>query len=262
MERYLKVNRTNWDARVRTHVKSRFYDVAGFLCGKTSLKPLEIKEVGPVRGKKLLHLQCHFGMDTLSWARRGAVVTGVDFSGKAIEQARSLAAEAKLPATFVQSDVLALPKVLRGKFDIVFASYGIWCWIPDLRRWLAVAAHFLKPGGVLYVAEDHPFANIFNQKGDAMEVPYFKSTACGYPPSAGYTDGGDVLPPTVEWMHTVEEILDAVRLSGLTLEFFHEFPYSPYKKFDGMKKGRDGFYRIPGKAAPLPLLFSLRAKRG
>jgi len=261
MAGYLKINRDNWDARVRTHVKSRFYDVAGFLRGKTSLKPLEIKEVGPVRGKKLLHLQCHFGMDTLSWARRGAVVTGVDFSGQAIEQARKLAAEANLSATFIQSDICALPEVLRGRFDIVFASYGIWCWIPDLRRWLEVAAKYLRPGGVLYVADDHPFSNIFNQKGDAIEVPYFKSVPCRYPPSAGYTDGGTILPPSVEWMHTVEEILDAVRSSGLKLEFFHEFPYSPYKKFAGMRKGRDGFFRIPGKASSLPLLFSLRAKR-
>ncbi len=169
MDKYLKTNRKNWDERVALHAASRFYNVAGFLRGKSSLLPLELKEVGPVKDRRLLHLQCHFGLDTLSWARRGASVTGADFSPKAIESARALSDRAGVPADFVLSDVYSLGRAL-GKFDIVYASYGALCWIGDLKRWFRTAARFLKPGGFLYVADDHPFAGVFDDDGRRVQV--------------------------------------------------------------------------------------------
>jgi len=123
-----------------------------FRNGEVHLYPIEIEEVGDVRGKSLLHLQCHFGMDTMSWARLGADVTGLDFSDNAIETARQISAELEIPARFVCSNIYDAPNVLSEKFDIVFTSYGALCWLPDLKKWGEVVAHFVKPGGIFYIA--------------------------------------------------------------------------------------------------------------
>jgi SAM-dependent methyltransferase len=150
------------------HVRSEFYDVEGWKSGRRSDPyPLLVSEVGDVAGKDLLHLQCHFGLDTLSWARRGARVTGIDFSERGIEQARLLAAEAGLDARFLVSDVAELPASLAGEFDIVFTSFGALNWLPDLPRWAEVVAHFTRPGGFFYIAEGHPFAWVFDDDDDA-----------------------------------------------------------------------------------------------
>ena len=164
------------------HVGSEMYDVEGFKKGRSSLSDIEVSELGPLihEGTTLLHLQCHFGLDTLSWARRGAVVTGVDFSGEGIATARGLADEVGLSAraTFVQSDVLALPDVLQGSFDVVFTSWGALIWIGDLERWAQVVAHFLKPGGTFYIAEFHPYAFLLadDSSSDSLRIgyPYFQ----------------------------------------------------------------------------------------
>ena len=181
LEDYLKANLASWDEAVGLHVGSELYDVAGFKAGATSLSPIEIGELGPLvhEGTTLLHLQCHFGLDTLSWARRGAVVTGVDFSGEGVKTARALADDVGLSAraTFVRSDVGSLPDVLSGDFDVVFTSWGALIWLGDLERWAEVVAHFLKPGGVLYIAEFHPYAFVLADDAtpDSLRIghPYF-----------------------------------------------------------------------------------------
>lgn len=160
MDSRTKTNRGLWDGWAALHARSAFYDVAGFRDGKSSLKATELAEVGNVDGKRLLHLQCHLGLDTLSWARLGADVTGVDFSERAIAEARALAADCDLPARFVCQDVLELD--LGERFDLVFASYGVLCWIRDRRRWARVAARHLAPGGSLYLIEflhEFPFSS-------------------------------------------------------------------------------------------------------
>ncbi len=182
LDDYLKANLASWDEAVGVHVGAEMYDVEGFKKGRSSLSDIEVSELGPSvhEGTTLLHLQCHFGLDTLSWARRGAVVTGVDFSGEGIATARGLADEVGLSAraTFVQSDVLALRDVLQGSFDVVFASWGALIWIGDLERWAQVVAHFLKPGGTLYIAEFHPYAFLLadDSSPDALRIgyPYFQ----------------------------------------------------------------------------------------
>jgi len=262
MDKYEKANLANWNARVYVHTASRFYNVKAFKRGKTSLHALELKELGPVKGKTLLHLQCHFGMDTLSWARLGATVTGADFSDKAISCARELAEETGIEASFVLSSIYNLPKVLSGEFDIVFASYGTLCWISDLKRWMKTASHFLKPGGTLYIADYHPFANIFDESGEKPEISYFHAKAIKWPPGCTYTDGPrKTMPATYEWLHSVGDIFSAVRSCGLRLEYFHEFPYCPYARFKKMKKRKDGFYEQPGNKTGIPLLFSLKATK-
>ena len=162
MNEYFEANRRHWDEVVPIHMRSDLYDVDSFKAGKSKLKPVEREELRDVRGKTMLHLQCHFGLDTLSWAREGAIVTGVDFSEPAIEGAKALAAETGIEARFIISDVYSLPDRLEEEFDIVFTSYGAICWLPDIGRWAQVVTRFLKPGGTFYMVEFHPVCGIFD----------------------------------------------------------------------------------------------------
>jgi ubiquinone/menaquinone biosynthesis C-methylase UbiE len=163
----LRSNRELWDVWTKIHVGSEFYDVESFRDGRRPIRveDYEIAEVGSVEGKRLLHLQCHFGLDTLSWARLGADVTGVDFSEQAMAAARALAAEVGIPARFIQSDVYKLPEVLDEQFDVVYTSCGVLGWLPDIEAWARVAARFVRPGGFLYVTEIHPVAQVFDDEG-------------------------------------------------------------------------------------------------
>jgi SAM-dependent methyltransferase len=178
MDERLKTNLAKWNAVVPVHARSQMYDVAGFKAGRSSLHELELAEVGDVRGKSLLHLQCHFGLDTMSWARLGATVTGLDFSGEAIKLARSLSDELKIPARFTCADVYEARAAVGDQFDVVFTSYGAITWLPDIRRWAQIIAQSLNPGGFFYIADEHPFASIFNHEDDAAELaiqyPYFR----------------------------------------------------------------------------------------
>ena len=170
MDERLKTNLAKWNALVPVHARSKMYDVAGFKAGRISLHELELAEVGDVRGKSLLHLQCHFGHDTMSWARLGAEVTGLDFSDEAIKLARSLIDELKIPARFICADIYDTGAVLGDQFDVVFTSYGAITWLPDMQRWAQIIAQSLKPGGFFYIADEHPFASIFNHRDDASTL--------------------------------------------------------------------------------------------
>ncbi|UCB52608.1 MAG: class I SAM-dependent methyltransferase, partial [Candidatus Zixiibacteriota bacterium] len=150
MDKFMKQNLKHWNEVTPIHRKSEFYGVEGFKAGRCTLMPLEREELGDVSGKTLLHLQCHFGLDTLSWARLGARVTGVDFSEKAIDLAKSLSKELGIDADFVHSNIYHLPDVLKGEFDIAYTSHGVLCWLPDLAEWGRIIARFLKPGGTFY----------------------------------------------------------------------------------------------------------------
>jgi SAM-dependent methyltransferase len=171
MDPHVAANRALWNEWTPIHVRSELYDVEGWKSGgKADLYPLLVDEVGDVAGKDLLHLHCHFGLDTLAWARRGARATGIDVSERGIEEARRLSAETGLDATFVVSDVVELPSNLEGDFDVVFTSLGALNWLPDLPRWAEVVAHFTRPGGFFYIAEAHPFAWVFDDDDSATEL--------------------------------------------------------------------------------------------
>jgi SAM-dependent methyltransferase len=268
MDDYEEVNRRRWDELVPVHARSAFYDVAGFLAGQSTLRPLEVGELGDVAGKSLLHLQCHFGLDTLSWARRGARVTGVDFAPAAIDHARALAGQAGVQAEFVCARVQDLPRVLTCTFDIVFTSYGVLCWLPDLGPWARTIAHFLRPGGVFYMVEIHPFADVFDDRPDAVDLrpayPYFP------PPGpltedvpGSYADRTAAVRHTTAhvWVHPLGGVLTALLDAGLRLDFVHEFAQCVYAKFPGMTRDADGWYRLPPPYDSLPLLFSVKAHR-
>ena len=270
LDDYLRANLASWDEAVGLHVDSQLYDVAGFKAGKTSLSQIERDELGPIigAGTTLLHLQCHFGLDTLSWARRGALVTGVDFSGEGIATARGLADEVGLSArtAFVQSTVESLPDKLDGTFDVVFTSWGALIWLGDLERWADVVARFLKPGGTFYMAEFHPYAFLIadDATADALRIgyPYFQH---GEPQR--FDEPGDYADPaavpehtvTFEWNHGFAEILDPLLRRGLRLDFLHEFPYTVEGlPFPFLEVGSDGHQRVKGRPDDFPLSFSLK----
>jgi SAM-dependent methyltransferase len=238
--------------------------VEGFKAGRERLHSIELGEVGDVRGKSMLHLQCHFGLDTLAWARHGAIVTGVDFSPESIALARSLSQELNIPAGFVCSDVLALPDNLQGQFDIVFSSYGILHWLSDLHRWSRVIAHFLKPGGFFYIVEDHPFMRTFSsdpESGIKLDNPYFFSKDPHRAEIQGSYATGFVGETRTYylWDHSLGEVIDSLIDAGLGLQFLHEFPFHLRAKFPSMLRGEDGYWRLPAHQSMIPLLFSLKA---
>jgi SAM-dependent methyltransferase len=240
------------------------YDIKSFKAGRSTLRSVELDEVGDVSGKRLLHLQCHFGMDTLSWARRGAIAVGADFSPEAVGLAKQLSTEVGLPAEFVCSNIYELPSHLEGDFDIVFTSYGVLCWLPDLSAWADVIADFLSPGGFFYIVEQHPAGNIFGeQDGGLMAAePYFDVGPFVETTDGSYADRTAVLKNKTshEWQHPLSDIVNSLVRAGLRIEFLHEFPFSMFQRLPSMVKGEDGWWRVLGRD-DLPFLFSLKASK-
>jgi len=261
MDERLEYNKKMWNALTKPHVNSAFYDVAGFKAGRDWLKPLEIEEVGDVRGKSLLHLQCHFGMDTISWERRGAKAIGVDFSDAAIAQARKLAKVTSTKARFICSDIFALPEVLDEEFDIVFTSYGVLGWLPDLNKWGEIVAYFLKPGGFFYIAEFHPMLWVFGEKPDP-DLHVYESY---FPHTIRYEDGADYATDfthkmaSYEWQFTIGDVITALGKEGLCIEYLHELPICCFQAREDMKQDKDGWWRLDGDR--IPLMFSLKATK-
>jgi SAM-dependent methyltransferase len=257
----IAANRTLWDSWTRVHRDSSFYDVRGFLAGRDPLNRIETEELNDVAGKRFLHLQCHFGIDTLGWARRGARVTGVDFSPEAIATARQVAVQAGLEATFIESDVYSLPEHGLGRFDIVHTSYGVLSWLPDLNRWAEIVALHLAPGGLFHLVENHPFVMMLDDAGVSIRWPYL---ATGGPvrleSEASYVapiDGGPL--PEYNWPHGIGEVVNALIGAGLRIEWLHEYPRTPYRFPGFLEKRAEGDYGWPGGRDDIPLTFSIGA---
>lgn len=246
------------------HERSPNYQVAEFKAGASTLRPVEREELTDVRGKTLLHLQCHFGVDTLSWAREGAIVTGTDLSDQSIALAQSLSSELNIPATFVRSDLYDLPEKLSGQFDIVFTSYGVLNWLNDLKRWAAIVAHFLKPGGIFYIVEFHPFSRVFDSSSAELKVanPYFFSEEpFRFEMQGSYAADGTTVLHGYNWNHSLSEIFNALIGAGLRIEFFNEFTFTLRERIAGMVQGEDGLWRLTREHDMVPLLFSLQARK-
>lgn len=257
----IAANRAQWEERLPVHRASEFYDVDGFRAGRTALHSIELEEVGDVAGRDLLHLQCHFGLDTLSWARLGARVTGADFSPSAVETARALAREIGVDARFVCSTIDELPNTLDARFDVVFASWGVLCWVPGVRRWATVAAHHLRPGGAFHLVEFHPVIGALSESEPARLQPwYFIGGPHPFEGDTDYADPGHVLElPTYEWVHPVGEVVTALVEAGLTVESLREHPVAPERVRPFFQQDEDGWWRVPGD--PLPLAYSVRARQ-
>ncbi|MFH1833196.1 MAG: class I SAM-dependent methyltransferase [Candidatus Levyibacteriota bacterium] len=262
MKDYLKANKKWWNNVTPIHSSSKLYNLKSFKKGKSSLFSIEQKEIGSVKGKNLLHLMCHFGMGTLSWARLGAITTGVDFSDDSIRLAKKLSKEINTPATFICSDIYKLPKVLNKKFDVIFTSHGVLCWLSNIKKWAKIINHFLKDGGMFYIVDVHPFTNILSHDFKLF-YKYFKKGPYIDDSPGTYTDwNANVKGPTYEWSYTISDVINAFIEEGLKIEYVHEFPFTMYDQFPGfMEKNEKGQYVLKNKKIQVPLLFSLKTSK-
>ena len=266
----IRSNNALWDEWTAIHERSTFYDLDGFRAGGVRIASDEQAELGPVDGLDLLHLQCHFGIDTLSFARLGARVTGADFSEAAITLARALADELGFPkARFIRSDLYDLPSTLEGEFDLVYTSHGVLGWLPDIRRWARVVAHFVRPGGRFYIREVHPVAQAFLEEdvepGELrLAYPYWEhERPLTFPTHGSYAD------PTAEvrvpqehgWDHGLGEILTALIEAGLRIDAVREYPFLAWG-LGFLVEAPDGRWVLPADSpGELPLSFSILATR-
>ncbi|MFF3832200.1 class I SAM-dependent methyltransferase [Streptomyces sp. NPDC002458] len=264
-----EANRARWDERVPIHAASDYYDLDAFLAGRDVLRGFEIAEVGDVTGKTLLHLQCHIGLDTLSWARRGAAqVVGLDFSEPAVEVARGLAGSLGLSqerAAFVPSDVYdAAEAVPDSAYDIVYTGTGALNWLPDVPRWAEVAASLVAPGGFLYLAEFHPLTDCLDDEtGSTVTYDYFSRDAWVDESPGTYADfdAATVHNRSVEWQHPVGEVVSALAAAGLRIEFLHEHDASLFARYPALVRHTDGSYRFPADRPRIPMMYSVKASR-
>lgn len=256
---YFEENKQAWNKRTAVHKDSAFYDLDSFKKGKSSLNKIELDELGDVKGKSLLHLQCHFGMDTMSWAREGATCTGVDLSDEAINLAKTINAELKLNTEFVCCNIYDLQQQLDKKFDVIFTSYGTIGWLPDLDAWAAIISHFLKPGGTFYITDFHPVLWMMDENFEQIKYDYFNTEVITEEISGTYTDR-DAPIWSVEhgWNHPFSEIINALLKNGLQIQQFNEFPYSPYNCFNNLEQGADGMWRIKGMNEKMPMMYSIK----
>lgn len=262
LQSYFEENKKSWNKRTAVHKDSEFYDLDSFKKGKSSLNKIELDELGDVQGKSLLHLQCHFGMDTMSWEREGATCVGVDLSDEAINTAKEISTELRLNTEFVCCNIYELKEHLDKKFDIVFTSYGTIGWLPDLDAWAEIVAYFLKPGGTFYIADFHPTLWMMDEYFEKVKYNYFNTAVITEEVSGTYSDR-DAPIKSVEhsWNHPFSEIFNALLKHNLCIEQFNEFPYSPYNCFNNLEQGTDKMWRIRGMHEKIPMMYSIKAAK-
>jgi len=265
----IHINRLNWDERAGIHARDATgdYRLDRFRAGEDALHAIEAAELGDISGKRVLHLQCHIGRDTLCLVRRGAAATGLDFSGVALDVARRLAFETGLQATFVQGTVDAAPSLTPGPFDLVFTTWGTICWLPDVRTWARVIASVLAPGGELYFADTHPgFAVMEEHAGKLAPTHDFQTPAqqpLEFVNATTYTGDPTVMThqSTREWIHSLSAILGALIDAGLTITMFREHEVLPWRGLHCLVPASDRLWRLPDGHPRFPLSFSLRARK-
>ena len=258
---YIKVNKELWNGKTPHHVKSSFYNMAPFLAGATSLNDIELGLLGDVKGKTILHLQCHFGKDSLSLARMGAKVTGIDFSEEAIAKARELNTELGLDAEFICSDVYSLGDVLTRQFDIIYTSYGVICWLPDMGKWAGIVRQFLKPGGHFVFVEFHPAVWMFDDEYKFVKYGYFNGGPIIETPAGTYADfNASIQLQEITWNHHLGEVLGALLDQQLQLLSFTEYDSSPYPCFPEITECAPGRYQIKGLEGKIPMVYALKMR--
>ncbi len=275
---WLEANRAQWDERVPVHVASEFYDQTALREGRGRLYRIEEAELASLypeglEGLRVLHLQCHFGADSLVLAQRGASVVGLDFSRPAIDQARALASEVGLAdrARFVHANVYDARHMLPEpeSFDLVFTTWGTITWLPDIVEWARIVAWFLKPGGRLYFADNHPAAQVFDGADAATGLPVF-SYPYSHPGQAIVAeDGADYATDAVlqqtrsfEWQHPLGEVVEALLDAGLRLEFLREHYEVPWRMHEALVDRGEGMWGWPAERwLPLSVSIAARAPR-
>jgi SAM-dependent methyltransferase len=253
----IAANAARWDDLADVHPDTDHYDIEGFLAGGSTLREPELAVLPDVAGTSVLHLQCHLGLESLSLSRMGADVVGVDISEQAVRTAREIRDEAELDATFVTSDVYDVPEAIDETFDVVFASYGVLTWVPDVQRWMDVAATMLDQGGSLVLADHHPITHSFDWDREFTDR-YFRDDPEEISGEGSYADpDADVSGTTYEWTHGLGEIVTAAANAGLHVETLNEHPYLYFEPFGGLEQDDQGRFRLDGD--PLPLVYALKA---
>ncbi len=262
MENYIEINRKLWNDKTKFHIDSDFYNNSAFKRSKNSLNKIELDALGDVNGKSLLHLQCHFGQDTLSWQNLGAQCTGVDFSDEAINYAKQLGAELNLNADFICCDVYDLKNHLDKRFDIVFTSYGTIGWLPDLNKWADIISYFLKPGGTFFMVDFHPVVWIYDNDFKDIKYSYFNIEPIVEENEGTYANkNAPIKNKEVGWNHPISEILNSLIKNDLLIEQFNEYDYSSYNCFNNMIEIETGKYYFKGLEYKMPVMYAVKAKK-
>lgn len=258
---YLEINRQSWNNKTDVHLKSEFYDLENFIKGKTSLNKIELDLFGDLDGKSILHLQCHFGQDSISLSRLGANVTGVDLSDKAIESAKEIAKETNSNVTFICCDIYDLPKYLDNQFDIVFTSYGTIIWLPDLDKWAKIVSKFLKPNGKFVFVEFHPIVWMFDDNFEKIKYNYFNSGAIIESENGTYADKtAEISQESITWNHSLSEVINTLIKNEFEINSFQEYDYSPYNCFNKTIEFKPNKFRIENLEDKIPMVYSIVAK--
>ncbi|PCI94927.1 MAG: SAM-dependent methyltransferase [Flavobacteriales bacterium] len=259
---YKKVNKESWNNKTDVHIDSDFYDNESFIAGRNSLNSIELNLLGDVSGKSILHLQCHFGQDTISLTRSGAKATGVDLSDKAIKRAQELAIKTNSNAQFICSDVYDLPKHLNEQFDIVYTSYGTIGWLPDINKWANIVSQFLKPNGKFVFVEFHPVMWMFDDDFKNIKYRYFNSSPILETEEGTYAETeADLKLDTVSWNHSLGEVTNSLINKGLEINILNEYDYSPYNCFSNMIEVAPNQFRIAHLDNKIPMVYGIVATK-
>jgi SAM-dependent methyltransferase len=259
---YIALNKNTWNNKTEVHIASEFYDMKGFLEGKSTLNSIELELLGDISNKKILHLQCHFGQDTMTFARMGAQATGIDFSEKAIEKATEFSKQLNLDTTFICCDIYEALKYLKDQFDIVFTSYGTIGWLPDLDKWAKVVSQFLKPGGQFIMADFHPVVWMYDNDFKEVFYSYFNIEPIVEDESGTYADRySEIEAKTITWNHPISETLNALINNGIELNCFNEYDYSPYNCFNNTEEFETNKFRIKTFENKIPMVYSIKGTK-
>jgi len=259
---YFEVNKNTWNNKVVIHAKSEMYKMEAFKAGESSLMPYELKALGDVNGKSLLHLQCHFGQDTLSWTRMGAKCVGVDLSDEGIKLAMALSSELNLEAKFVCCNVLDTSQHVSETFDIVYTSYGVIGWLPDLKPWAKMISERLKVGGTFYIVEFHPILWMYDyiDGKSTMKYHYNRKEVIYDEYEGTYANqASKMVSKEYGWNHGLSEVVNALIDAGLQIDYLNEYDESPYNVFPDLEKVDNGMYKMKNQL--FPMLFEIKATK-
>ncbi|WP_101690216.1 class I SAM-dependent methyltransferase [Dysgonomonas massiliensis] len=261
MENYLDINKAAWNNRVDIHIESEFYELIRLINGELSLPSLDIKLLGDIKGKSILHLQCHFGMDTISLAKLGANVTGVDFSEKAIAKAKELSNQLQIEVSYICCDIYSLPDMINEQFDIIYTSYGVINWLPDLNRWGKVISALLKPSGRFIMVEFHPILWMFDETFQNILYSYSRKEPYITEESTYVGDAGEAVDKVVTWNYGLSEPINNLTKNGIHIEGMDEYFYSPFNLFSSMIEIEKDRFQIAGQENKIPITYSLIGKK-
>lgn len=259
---YFNINKETWNKKTDAHLTSDFYNQPEFLKGKNTLNNIELDLLGDIQNKSILHLQCHFGQDTISLSRLGAHVTGVDISDRAIEIAKSTAIQLNLNTQFICCNLYDLPQHLNQSFDIVFTSYGTIGWLPDLDKWANLIAQYLKPGGRFVMVEFHPVVWMFDDHFQNISYNYFNTGEIIENEVGTYANkASSITQQYISWNHSVSEIINNLINHQLVINSFDEYNFSPYNCFNNTIEFEPNKFQIKHLENKIPMLFAIKATK-